>query len=449
MLNKILNKINSGSDLTVQVRKNIIGNLILKGINVLISLMYVPLTLHYLNSTRYGIWMTLTSIVAWMGILDIGLGNGLRNKLAEVLANGDKITARKYVSTAYVTLSIIVLVVLLIFILANSFIDWSYILNTSESYNQELRAVALIVFGLFGVKFVLNLISMILAANQMTALSSIYEVIGNSIGLLLIWGLTQTNNSSLITFGVATMLTPVIVYFLGTIIFFSKKYSFLKPTFKLAKVKYVKDIMGLGIQFFFLQFTTIFVYQTSNILISHFFSPAEVTPYNVVFKYFSIPTMTWTIVMIPLWSAFTKALALKDINWIKKIFLRLNSFMLITFVIIVFMALAATKLILLWTSGQVIAKPTLVIIFAIYTILYSWNVVYAIFLNGVSKIKMQLVIGVIAAVIHIPLSFFFIKFLKMGSEGIVLSMTICLLIFAIAGPIQTFKLIKKWEKEFS
>ena len=112
---KITNLLNKGNGRSVLIKKNIIASMFIKGASVFISLLYVPVTLNYLNPTRYGIWMTLTSIVAWMGIFDIGLGNGLRNKLSAALAIGDKENAKKYVSTAYAMLSLIVFVILLLF----------------------------------------------------------------------------------------------------------------------------------------------------------------------------------------------------------------------------------------------------------------------------------------------------------------------------------------------
>jgi O-antigen/teichoic acid export membrane protein len=219
ILKKINSFLNKGSERTTLVKKNILATFFIKGLSILISLLYVPLTLNYLNPTRYGIWMTLTSIVAWMGIFDIGLGNGLRNKLTEAIAIGDKGKAKKYVSTAYAMLSIIVVSVCILFFIANNWINWSIVLNTTESYGEELKTLALVVVILFGLKFVLNIISTVFTADQKPAIGSIFEIIGSTIGLLIIWILTLTNKTSLITFGLAAMLTPVIVYIVASLFF--------------------------------------------------------------------------------------------------------------------------------------------------------------------------------------------------------------------------------------
>ena len=434
----------SGNQLTITVKKNIIGSLFLKGLSVLISLLYVPITLNYLNPTRYGIWMTLTSIIAWMSIFDIGIGNGLRNKLAESIALGKHSEGRKYVSTAYVTLSTIVFIILSVFLIINHWIDWSIVLNTEDLYREELSTLVIIVVFLFGLKYVLNIISTILTADQRSAYSSVFEVIGNLTGLILIYILTIVKYDSIITFGIGIMLTPVIVYSIATYYFFKTKYSFLRPSIKLFDRSYIKSIMNLGILFFIIQISSLIIFQTSNILISHFFSPAEVTPYNIVFKYFSIPTMIWGIIMMPMWSAFTKSISINDMGWVKRTLKKLNLAFALTIPFIALMVYLAPIIIPFWTNGIVNVKFSYIVIFAVYSILFIWNTIYAVFLNGASKIKIQAIFSISSAIIHIPLSFIIIKLFNIGSEGIIISMAICLIPFAVAGPWQTLFLIKKW-----
>jgi len=446
ILQKINSFLNKGSARTTLVKKNILATFFIKGLSIIISLLYVPLTLNYLNPTRYGIWMTLTSIVAWMGIFDIGLGNGLRNKLTEALAVGDKEKAKKYVSTAYAMLSIIVVSVCILFFIANHWINWSIVLNTHETYGEELKTLSLIVVILFGLKFVLNIISTVFTADQRPAFGSIFEVIGSAIGLLIIWILTITNKTSLVTFGLAAMLTPVIVYFGASLIFYKYKYGYIRPSWNSIDLSYAIELAGLGLQFFVIQIAILVIFQTSNILIAQFFSPADVTPYNIVFKYFSTLTMVWGILMAPLWSAFTQALAQNDFEWIKKTLSKLNKLMFITVFIVLLMALGANSIISIWTANQIIVKPIMVWIFALYTLISIWNNIYAFLLNGINIIRIQIYTSVAAAILHIPIAFILVKHFKMGSEGIVLSMAISLSFFAIAGPIQSLKLLKVWNK---
>src|ERR1035437_3613086 len=118
-----------GHERSVKAKKNILGAFIVKGGSILINLLLVPLTLNYLNPVKYGIWITLTSLVGWFGFFDIGLGNGLRNRFAEAIAIGNHKLAKTYVSTTYAILIIIITIVLVFFYIINFFLDWGVILN--------------------------------------------------------------------------------------------------------------------------------------------------------------------------------------------------------------------------------------------------------------------------------------------------------------------------------
>jgi O-antigen/teichoic acid export membrane protein len=99
-----------GNERTSNVKKNIWASLILKGINILASLLIIPLTIHYVNPTQYGIWLTLSAIIVWITYFDLGLSQGFRNRFSEAIANNNIELAKQYVSTTYALMFIIFLV---------------------------------------------------------------------------------------------------------------------------------------------------------------------------------------------------------------------------------------------------------------------------------------------------------------------------------------------------
>jgi hypothetical protein len=59
------------------------ASFIAKALTLLISFVSVPLTVHYLGAERYGVWLTISSLLIWMQISDFGLaGNALINVLS-------------------------------------------------------------------------------------------------------------------------------------------------------------------------------------------------------------------------------------------------------------------------------------------------------------------------------------------------------------------------------
>ena len=130
------------------------------------SFLLVPLTINYLDTENYGIWLTLSSFIAWFSFFDIGLGNGLRNKFAEAKAKGDMTLARGYVSSAYFTIGAVSLGLIVIFTFLNYFIDWTKIFNASPSLQKDLSLLMPIVFGFFCLQLVVKLITTIYTADQ-------------------------------------------------------------------------------------------------------------------------------------------------------------------------------------------------------------------------------------------------------------------------------------------
>jgi O-antigen/teichoic acid export membrane protein len=164
---------------TNRAKKNIAASFVIKGANIVVGLMLVPLTINYLSPTKYGIWITMTSLVAWFGFFNIGLGNGLKNRFAEAKAKGDHKLAKIYVSTTYAILLIIISAVLILFYIINIFLNWNIILNagTDPVLKKELSYLAIVVVTSFGMTFVLNLISIILSADQRQAKSDVFDIL--------------------------------------------------------------------------------------------------------------------------------------------------------------------------------------------------------------------------------------------------------------------------------
>ena len=74
---------------TASVKKNILASILIKGISIFVSLLIVPITLGYVNSTLYGIWLTISSVMLWLNFFDVGLTLGLKNRLGEALAKSN------------------------------------------------------------------------------------------------------------------------------------------------------------------------------------------------------------------------------------------------------------------------------------------------------------------------------------------------------------------------
>ena len=438
-LTNLKSVLNKGHDRSVKAKKNIFASFIIKGCNIAISLVLVPLTIHYVNPTQYGIWLTLSSIIGWFAFFDIGFGNGLRNKFAEAIAKDDHQLARIYLSTTYAILSIIIVCLLVIFLCLNPFLNWTSILNTPASMAAELSTLALLVFVFFCLQFILQLITTIITANQQPAKASFFNFLGSLFSLTVIFILTKTTSGSLIYLALSLGFTPVLVLTASSLWFYTHEYKKYAPSIKFVKFSYARELMSLGLKFFIIQIATVVLYETSNLIIAQLFGPAQVTPYNVAYKYFGIIPMVMGIIMTPFWSAITEAWVKQDIPWIKSTMKRLQLLWVVLSLVTLGMLLVSNFVYKLWVGKDLFIPLSISVAMASYVIINAWNGIYSQFVNGVGKIKLQLYIALASTLINIPLAIYLGK--HAGIYGVVLSTTIISIMGAIASPIQYYKII--------
>lgn len=436
MIKDILRKSNQRS---AKAYKNIIALFALKGVNIAIGFVMVPITLNYLDTTRYGIWITLSAIFSWFSLFDIGIGNGLRNRMAEALALNNIRKARVYVSTTYASLLIIFLALFLLFTLANRFIDWTAILNTPESYKYELRLLAGFVFFFFCMRFVTQLISTIALAKQEPAFSQLLDVSGRILSLGGIYLLTLFTKGSLLYLGITLTAIPVFTILVLSIIVFRKRYRNLRPSIRLVDFKELRYILNLGVKFFLIQISGIIFYQTNSIIIAQLFGPEEVTPYSILYQYLHIIPMVFNIVLTPYWSAFTDAYAKLDFSWIRKEISRLKFLWIFVFFAMIAALIFSDFFIRIWVGDQVKVNIPLSISIAMYFLLTAYNAINCSFLNGTGKIKIQLYIALVFALIHIPLALYFSR--QYGITGIMFSAIINTATTTVVYEIQYRKMI--------
>ncbi len=436
---KIKEFFTTGHERSLKAKKNIIASFIIKGLSIAVNFLLVPITLNYLNPTKYGIWITLYSIVGWFSFFDIGLGNGLRNKLAEALAKGETDKARIYISTTYGILSFIIAIVFILFVIANRFLDWTALLNTPKELGNELSLLVLIVFGFFCIRFVLQLIGMVLTADQKPSYTSLFNLCNNLLALIIIIVLTKTTNGSLLYLGTAITLAPVVIYTLANFYFFNKNYKQYTPSFKYFNLSYSKELINLGSKFFIIQISALVLFSTDNVIITQIFDPSYVTPYNISFKYFSVIVLIFGIINSPFWSAYTEAYVKNDIGWIKRTTKKIQKVWLLLTVVSLVMLAASGFVYKIWIGNKVTIPFVLSSLMCLYVIVVTWGSIFVSFINGIGKVKLQLIYSIVAGILNIPLSIIFAKYLNLGTAGVILATIICL----TYGPIVAYMQFKK------
>lgn len=425
--------------------RNIVLSFFAKGISVVSSLLIVPLTIHYVNPTRYGIWLTLSSIIGWILFFDLGFGNGFRNRFAEARARGDVELARQYVSTTYFAVSGIVFFLFLVILIVNAFVDWASLLNVDAFYKNELGRIFVILALFSCMNMVASLVCTLLTADQKAGVASLIQGIGQFLSLVAIWVLTKVSEGSLSNLAMFFAGVPCIfTLFVSVVVYSSRKYRQMAPNVHYVNFSLIRDIMGLGIQFFIIYLCMIIVFQMVNIVISRVIGPNAVTQYNVAYKYFAVTNMVINVIVFPLWSAFTDAYQKNDIAWMKKIIRKLEVLWLLSTIVIVVMLVLSNWVYKIWIGNEIEIGLLLSAVISVYMIVNNLSAVYLNLINGIGTIRIQLIIYVIFAIVAWPLM---IKFgCEYGIVGVIFVPITALFFLALLAKMQLTRILNHTAK---
>lgn len=437
---RVFSIIRPQSERSSRAARNIAISFVSKGISVIVGLLLVPMTINYVNPTQYGIWLTLSQIIGWVAFFDLGLGNGFRNRFAEAKADGNMLLARQYLSTTYLSVTCVVCILLIIIAVANQYVDWATILKVDPDYNEELRTVFLIISVFFCINMVASLFSTLLTADQKPGLSSIIYTIGQLFSLLSLFILTRNTEGSLVNLAVYYAGVPCLVMIVASIVFFSfTGYSELRPSFRFFRPKLIKDILGLGIQFFLIYICLIVIFQMINVIISREIGPDAVTEYNVAFRYFNVLYSVALIIITPFWTAFTDAYSKKDFKWMRNTLKGLEYCWIICLCVGFLMLALSDTLYRVWIGNSVSVSFTTSVGVMIFICVQTLGNIYMYIINGIGTIRIQLVIYVFFAVLSWPVMTIFCR--NYGIIGVLVIPSAVYMIQAVMAKIQINKLI--------
>lgn len=441
LMAKIKSLSNGGDERSRKALVNIFAMLFFKGGNILIGLMLVPMTINYVNSDTYGIWLTISSMVAWMSFLDIGINNGLKNRLAESLAVGDYDKGKAYVSTTYAILCLIFIPLMLLLLLVTPYVDWQALLNVTGVDAQVLVCSMCIVIAYFCINFVFSTINIILQADQRPADESLRVFLQQAFTLAVVWIMTKCIPGSLVNLCVALCLCPLVMMIAFNLTLFAGRYRRIAPSFKSVDFTLAPDLLKLGVQFFIIQIAMIVQYQMINFLIMRYFGASEVTSYNIAYKYFNVIYMVWIILTTPIWAAVTDAVTKGDYSWIRNTTRKyLAVFML--FILGSFIMLSVSPWVYdIWIGESVEVGYTLSFWVMLYNLVFMFGNIFVSILNGASILKVQTIASVISPFVFLGLSLLLIR-MDMGVKSILIASIAANFNGLILAPVQYLKFIR-------
>ena len=385
-----------------------------KVVSVGTTFVSIPLTLHYLGTERFGLWMTISSVIAMLGFADLGVGNGLLNAISEANGKDDQGAIRRYISSAFVILSSIALVILLVFYLVYPFVPWASFFNVKSPLAIQESGIAVSVFMLcFGLNILGGIVQRTQMGLQMGFVANLWLATGSILGLCAVLLMIQFEMGLPWLVGALAGM-PVLMAFLNGILFFGIIKPGLKPKYCFICRKAMKKIARTGLLFLVLQVVVSVGYTSDNIVIARMLGAEAVAQYAVSEKMFSVIPMILGMVLSSLWPAYGEALSRGDGQWIRKTLTKSLKFAFVfSLPLASIMVSFGPSMLSVWV-GHEVAPPFLLLLgLGLWKVCEACSAGLAMFLNGMNVIKVQIILSSLFGATS-----FILKILLVGEIGI-------------------------------
>lgn len=378
----------------------------------------VPLTVNYLGAERYGMWMTISSLIALLQFADLGIGYGMLNAVAEASGKDDIAAAKKYISSGFFYLLGFSSLIGIAFALIYSLIPWGTVYNVSGSQALAEAGPATAFFAvIFLANIPLSIVGKVQQAYQEGYKESLWQAVGRIFGLvfllIVIW--LQLGLPWLV---LAAAGSPVFAQLANFFSHFYFKNPAISPTLSQVKKDSANFVLRIGFLFFLLQLVVAVAFAADTIVLAQIIGPEAVAIYTIAFQAFLfVPTLV-RVLLSPFWPAYGEATSRGDYDWVDKTFSRsIRASLIVTGLTALFLVFAGAKLIELWAGPEIIPPTILLLSLGINSILlYGWGDPVAMFLNGTGKVAFEVTWAVPMAIANIVISILLTQ--RIGISGV-------------------------------
>jgi O-antigen/teichoic acid export membrane protein len=398
---------------------------------LLAFLITVPLTIRYLGPERYGAWMSISALMAFLRFSDLGLGNGLVGAVSQAEGRGDRGYAQRAISSVLVFLCAISILILVGFPISALGIHWDAVLGLSHLQDRgEIQTAILVFVALYAISIPISLGQQVQRALQQGYISNLWTTLGSLLSFTGVY--VAAMHHARIPWLVAIIGgVPLLPALANSVVLYTLQRPDLRPSLSGCDRAVGRELLSKGMLFFGLGVAGALAYDSQNILIAHILGPAAVGVYAVVQRLFSAIPMLVAYVTMPLWPAFGDALGRRDWHWIPRALKRgmaVNALMAIIPAIL--LTSFSGAILLHWTHGAITAPGWLIAGFAVWSVTSAVSAPISMLLNAAHVLWFQIVTCILYGLLTIGSILWVLP--STGLPGAVWSMTILYIAVVLA-----------------
>ena len=405
-----------------KIATNTLANYILKGLQLVLNLVAIPILVHKLGEEGFGIILFAGVIVGYFNVLELGISDGVTKYVAQYLALKNYEKLQKIINSS-LNLFLFIGVLVAILIVTWSYlggVSWFNVDNMQESnYTKVFIAagfVAITSWPQILLKSVFKGIQDFVTLNIMVGVGRLI-----SVGLAILVAL-YTEIDIVYIFLLFNLDKVVLTFWQYWVLkkklpFWSfKLFYFDKPTFR-----FIFSFSGwimLG------QLAVLLEYQADQLIIISFLSASYITVYAVIFYLFRIIQQISGLAASAVMPAISQMNETKDKSEIKQFVLnavKVHSLIYVPITIVLFFM--AEPFIRLWMGEKYLQYIVLIRLSIAFQLVWQSGAMFGQLYVGLGFSKKPGLIAIIVGVSNVILSIILVKYI--GIAGVVLG-TICI-----------------------
>lgn len=412
-------------------RVNIALAMAAKLVSMAVAVLSVPLLLQLLGTHDYGIWVTLTSLIAFISLLDLGVGNSMRNSVASMSPTGADAVRLEFIGF-FRLLCAVALLALAGFALMAPHLDLA----------EGHQGAVWLLYGPLLMLLPLLLGSSVLKGARATGTQSVLQSASTwcffGFIVLLAW---RHHTPAIVDLAIAWTLC----YVAGLLVIFALALRTLQlPATRLLQGPLMSLPTGrlrIGLEFLVLQLSSLVLYSLGNMLVFHHLGATEVARYDTVNKIFQVGLSFYTIVIGVMWSEIAKFRAAGDAAALTRTLWRLTAIAGAFSMISLAGAFLVPELIGLWVGHRVQVTRVEALAIAGLVSVQSLGYVGAVFMNAFEKIRLQIAMAIVSISLMVPLTSLFVH-KSMGISSVPLAAMLLTMLPMLICNLYAIKLIR-------
>ena len=363
----------TGRSRTRRLLQGATSSIFSKGIALAVSAISIPITVRYLGPENFGVWVTISTGLSMLLVLDLGVANSLTNFISEAYARDDRDHASTYATTA---LGVVVAVALLLACVAWwiwPWIHWERLFHLSPAVDvRTVAKAAAAALAIFLLGLPAGLAPKILGGYQELRAANLFTAVGSLLNLVSVVLLVHFH-AGLVALVAASSAALVGANLLALVWIFLIHKPWLSPRLRHLDGFAARKMMQSGSEFFVLQIAGLVVFNSDNLVVIHYLGPSQVAAYSVAWRVVGYAAIAQTLIAPALWPAFSEAFSRDDLPWIRQTFRRT---MVLTMGIALgaslLLAFAGRWIIRIWASNAAVPTEGLLLLMCVWILISSF-----------------------------------------------------------------------------